>query len=46
MNINMNDFLTSLQVMGKGMAGIFMVTVVIVVTIILLNKACEKKGEE
>lgn len=44
--MNMNNFLTSLQVMGKGMAGIFIVTLVIVVTIILLNKVCEKKGEE
>ncbi len=44
--MNMNDFITSLMVMGKGMAGIFIVTVVIVVTIILLNKIFNRKEEE
>ncbi len=41
--MNMNDFITSLIVMGKGMAGIFIVTVVIVVTIILLSKIPSKE---
>lgn len=41
--MNMNDFITSLMVMGKGMAGIFIVTVVIVLTIILLSKIPSKE---
>ena len=41
--MNMNDFITSLIVMGKGMAGIFIVTVVIVVTIMLLSKIPSKE---
>ena len=41
--MNMNDFITSLIVMGTGMAGIFIVTVVIVVTIMLLSKIPSKE---
>lgn len=36
--MNIDNFLLSLAVMGKGMAGIFAVTIVIVIAMILLNK--------
>lgn len=39
---NMDNFMVSLGVMGKGMAGIFVVTTVIVLAIMLLNKFCKK----
>ena len=42
---DVNAFLFSLPVMGKGMAGIFIVTCVIVLTVSLLNKFSERKGE-
>lgn len=38
-NINVNAFLSTLPYMGKGMLGIFIVTLVIVISMILLNKA-------
>lgn len=36
--MNINGFLQSLSVMGQGMAGIFVVTIVIIVAIVLLGK--------
>ena len=41
-NINTNALLETLPVMGKGMFGIFIVTLVIVLSIFLLNKASNK----
>lgn len=38
MNINVDAFLETLPIMGKGMLGIFLVTLTIVICIILLNK--------
>lgn len=38
MTINLDLFLTSLQIMGLGMFGIFVVTAVIMVSVYLLNK--------
>ncbi len=36
--INIQGFLDTLPIMGKGMLGIFIVTCVIILTVILLNK--------
>ena len=38
MNLNIDAFLNSLPMMGKGMLGIFVVTIVIILMIALLNK--------
>ena len=38
----MDNFMFSLGVMGKGMAGIFVVTVIIVAAITVLNKLSNK----
>ena len=47
MNLNFDAFLNSLPMMGKGMLGIFVVTLVIILMISLLNKlTAEKKAEE
>ena len=37
MKIDFNAFLDSLPIMGKGMLGIFLVTAVIILTIVFLN---------
>lgn len=37
------DVLDSLAIMGKGMLGIFLVTAVIILTVVLLNKFTAKK---
>ena len=43
---NVDNFLYTLGLMGKGMLGIFMVTAVIIATIIALNKATSPKKKE
>ncbi len=40
--MNMNNFFYSLSVMGQGMLGIFVVTLVIIVAIYLLSKVDTK----
>ncbi len=40
---NMDNFIFSLGVMGKGMLGIFAVTLIIVIAITLLNKFSKNK---
>lgn len=42
MNINFNAFLETLPIMGKGMFGIFVVTLVIVLCMVALNKFTNK----
>lgn len=37
-NINTEAFLSTLPYMGKGMLGIFVVTLVIIVSIMILNR--------
>jgi len=44
--MNYELFLETLPIMAKGMLGIFIVTGVIVISMILLNKIPSKKGEE
>ena len=46
MNFNIDAFLNSLPMMGKGMLGIFVVTIVIIVMIALLNKLTSAKQTE
>ena len=46
MNLNIDAFLNSLPMMGKGMLGIFVVTLVIILMISLLNKLTTRKQEE
>ncbi|MEA5050323.1 MAG: hypothetical protein VB021_02495 [Oscillospiraceae bacterium] len=43
--MNVQAFLDSLPVMGKGMLGIFLVTLLIVACVALLNRAFTPKGE-
>ena len=38
MTIHVQSFLNSLPIMGMGMVGIFIVTCIIIVTVMLLNK--------
>lgn len=40
--MNYDAFLTTLPVMGKGMLGIFVVTVIIIASIKILNKLTNK----
>ena len=42
-NINTEAFLTTLPYMGKGMLGIFVVTLVIIVSIMILNRVGNKE---
>lgn len=46
MNLNIDAFLNSLPLMGKGMLGIFVVTLVIILMISLLNKLTTSKQTE
>jgi len=40
--MNVQNFLATLPIMGKGMLGIFVVTFVIVLAMVLLNKFSNK----
>jgi len=42
----MNNFLISLEVMGKGMLGIFTVIVLIMLVVMLLSKVTKDKEED
>lgn len=44
--MHIKEFLETLPIMGKGMAGIFIVTAVIVLSIMLLNKIFIKSDGE
>lgn len=43
--IDVNAFLDTLPIMGKGMLGIFIVTCVIILVMMILNKVTESKDE-
>ena len=45
LEINVKAFLDSLRYMGIGMVGIFAVTIVIVISMILLNKFTSRKSD-
>lgn len=42
-NIDMENFFSTLPVIGKGMLGIFAVTVVIIILTYIINKATENR---
>ena len=44
-NINWENILTSLSIMGTGMLGIFLVTCIIVLAVVSLSKLGKKKEE-
>ena len=44
--IHVDEFLDSFQYMGKGMLGIFIVTGIIILVTMILNKATEEKEED
>lgn len=46
MNTNYEAFLSTLPVMAKGMAGIFIVTCVIIIVMLALNKFCTPKKQD
>lgn len=46
MNINFEAMLETLPIMGKGMLGIFIVTGVIIVAIVALNKLTSLKSNK
>lgn len=46
MNINVEAFLNVLPVIGKGLAGVFIVTAVIILSMIILNKISGKNNKE
>lgn len=46
MQINMQGFLEALPIMGIGMVGIFIVTIIIVAVVALLNKFTAPKNEQ
>ena len=43
MGINIQAFLDSLPIMGLGMVGIFIVTLIIIAVVEILNKATNRK---
>lgn len=46
MNFNVDAFLNSLPIMGKGMVGIFIVACVIIISVLILEKLTSKKESE
>ena len=44
MNINFDAFLSTLPIMAKGMAGIFIVTIVIILSVVLLGALTKPKN--
>ena len=45
MQINVDAFLNSLPIMGKGMLGIFVVTLIIIVGIYIMNAVTKKRDK-
>ncbi|MFZ2537796.1 MAG: OadG-related small transporter subunit [Oscillospiraceae bacterium] len=46
MNVNMADLMDSFLVMGQGMAGIFVVLIIIALIVTLLAKVTNKKTKD
>lgn len=44
--MNIDLFIYSLGIMGKGMLGIFAVTALIIVSVVILNKVTGKKADK
>lgn len=45
MDFSIENFLSSLPIMGKGMLGIFVVTIVIILLVALLNKITSQSNK-
>ncbi len=43
MNLNYETFFGTLPIMAKGMTGVFLVTVIIILSMYLLNRLTEKE---
>lgn len=46
MALNVEQFLFTLPIMAKGMGGIFLVTAVIILTIVILNRVTSKSSKK
>jgi Na+-transporting methylmalonyl-CoA/oxaloacetate decarboxylase gamma subunit len=46
MNIDVQGFLDTLPIMGKGMAGIFIVTIILITSIYVLNFIGNRIGKK
>ncbi|MGN1084804.1 MAG: hypothetical protein ACI4QX_07355 [Lachnospiraceae bacterium] len=45
MNINWDNFITTLSIMGKGMLGIFVTVIIIMIVVFLLAKIGGRKKD-
>lgn len=43
MNINWNDVMKTLEIMGKGMLGIFTTVIIVMIVVFILSKTSKKK---
>ena len=43
MNINWNDVMKTLEIMGKGMLGIFAIVIIVMIVVFILSKTSKKK---
>lgn len=46
MDLNVDLFMDTLKIMGKGMLGIFIITLVIIAMVVILNKLTSPKEGE
>jgi hypothetical protein len=46
MNINWDNVMATLEIMGKGMLGIFATIVIVMIVVLLLSKTGKKKDAE
>ncbi len=46
MNINWNNFLDTLEIMGKGMLGIFVTVIIVMIVVFLLSKTGRIKKDD
>ncbi|MDD5900233.1 MAG: hypothetical protein PUC73_04970 [Lachnospiraceae bacterium] len=46
MHINWNNFLDTLEIMGKGMLGIFVTVIIVMIVVFLLSKIGGRKRED
>ncbi len=45
MNINWDNVMASLEIMGKGMLGIFVTVIIVMIVVFLLSKTGSKKKD-
>ncbi len=43
MNIDWNDVMKTLEIMGKGMLGIFATVIIVMIVVFILSKTSKKK---